>query len=101
MTNTKQAVFAGQIVTCTDLDSRDQFNIEVLINVECPIDKLDEACERAAKKHELVLLSGNSFEFEHVMDSGRRIQTIVTTERTELVPRSKDAEDALNEMSHG
>lgn len=97
--NTTEVTFKGHIVHCIDQDSRDEFNVEVLINANCSEDKLIDACEIAAKKNDLVTLSGNSFEFDYVQPSGRVILKSIA--RYELSPIDKESEDMLGQFNHG
>lgn len=75
----KKYVFAGHIVNCKDLDSGDQFNVEVLIN-EAMGDKIIETAIGAASKSQLVAMSGNAFEYEYLQPSGKVVEQIITKE---------------------
>lgn len=97
--NTTEVTFKGHVVACHDIDGGDQFNVEVLINANCPEDKLVDACEVAAKKNDLVTLSGNSFEFDYIRPSGRVILKSIA--RYEMSPIDKEAEDMLDQFNHG
>jgi len=82
MKHTVTHLFIGYIVQCEDLDSKDVFNVEVLINDKLQGAKLNAAIAEGAKKSHLVTLSGNSFEFELVCRSGRSVKKTITREET-------------------
>lgn len=88
-------VYAGHIIHCHDVDSGDEFNIEVGIREGLSDDDIHAACINAAKKNELVSLSGNFFEFEYIQPSGRRTQ--YTYIKEELSPINKESEEILKQ----
>ena len=82
MKHTVTHIFTGYIVQCEDLDSKDVFNVEVLINDKLQGERLNAAIEEGAKKSDLVSISGNSFEFELLCRSGRSVKKTITREET-------------------
>lgn len=93
--------FIGHVVHCHDLDSGDEFNVEVLINSKLSTSEQEQQAEKAAEKNDLVTLSGNSFEFEYLRPSGRVIQKTTTVIREELQPLHPNAAKLLNKISMG
>ena len=92
----KKITWLGHLVECSDQDSKDVFAVEVMMNEKIENDRILEACCEAARKSELVQLSGNSFEFEHLGLSGKVVETETYTFSTETSPRTTDADEALN-----
>jgi hypothetical protein len=64
--------FNGHIVHCTDKDSGDQFNVEVLMHESLKDSDLMTKAEKAAKNSELCQLSGNTFEAEYLHRGAER-----------------------------
>lgn len=91
--------FKGHIVHCRDLDGGTEFNIEVMINDQVKGSELYEICEMAAEKNEIVLLSGNTHEFEYLQPSGRVVRKITTIDLTETSPINPESESLLG-ISH-
>lgn len=99
--NTTVSTFAGHVIHCIDQDGMDEFNVEVLISTDVSEDKLEAACFRAAEKSEMVEIHGNTFAFEYLRPSGRKIRRTTTIVREELSERTEEAEKLLQDVKFG
>lgn len=97
---TTTVIFRGHIIHAKDLDGGDELNIEVMMNEAIPADQLIQKCYEAAEKHEVVTLSGNTFEFEYLMASGRAKKVVITRTETTLSERTPEANELLESMTH-
>lgn len=95
----KEFLYIGWIVRCVDIDSSDEYCIEVFIRNDIDGDKLQQAAVIAAKENELVSMSSNHFEFEVEMKSGRFLKKTIIREQTgDYTP---EAQEALNNHKFG
>jgi len=95
--------FIGVLVQCNDLDSRDEYIIEVSLNerlFESGMEiKKEQAIEKAAMKHDIVSMTGNAFSFEELNKSGLVIQKTIILEN--LSDTTEAAQETINESYIG
>lgn len=97
----KKVTWVGHLVECSDLDSGDVFAVELMMNDRLSQDRLIDACYKSAAKHELVQLSGNSFEYEYLGRSGRIVEMEEYIFRTETHSRTQESEEMINNYQPG